>query len=683
MTSETERLIDVLRPRWPQHWHDDPPARKALDRLVEDAQHGRPTSLPVVQPVTRKIAWLSMAASLRELREYIDDAKVWLEKVDVETIEDRVTLPSDAPGPLAPFLQVLAPQGYMRWETSLEGGVHTLVRLGRMHEFLATRPDLSRDRAPSVAALRLEFISALRVGDWFRADACVDEIDRWNLDHAPGTLQMRIRLLEARGATEELFRFVCSNKAWNFATPRRIAAAIVCAVDVCAIQLVELQNGLPAAYELFQRVWYPKLVQSISDARGESSATRMLAFAAAIDGDRRSLTSLLTRLPTGVAEFLQHQLPPLEVFETPPAPFTIPEAPHQASDKSSKPAVLTPAPTTVSPSDAGVYWATLHAAVKECRAVQARALIASLDSDLFDDPNFLGAAPDALLELLSDPHVEQQAGPRALRYEVVAALVDAFVMAEGFPRLEHLEIYLSLLDGLVSLKASVTSDADSQLVLGLVGAATNLSADACPRCEQIIRLWWRARPVLQRLDWLGSALDSLGSLHADPHQLLDLYADGLTLAARKGLAFPPTKVAMWRTIGRLLELPSIDIEQFLTPLAPLSSVPALDGLAYAGLRQIAIVSLREASANDAAKALHARTGAKVSVITSLTASSGTRNALTADLILYVWAATTHATYRAFDDQRDKIEYVQGTGSSSIILAAERWAERNANKVIET
>ncbi|GAB3647288.1 hypothetical protein [Ramlibacter alkalitolerans] len=616
-----------------------------------------------------------MAASLRELREYIDDTKVWLEKVDAETIEDRVTLPSDAPGPLTPSLQVLAPQGYMRWETSLDSGIYTLVRLGRMHEFLASRPDLSRDSAPSVAALRLEFISALRVGDWSQADACIDEIDRWNLDHAPGTLQMRIRLFEARGATEELFRFVCSNEAWNFATPRRIAAAIVCAVDVCAIQPVEFQDGLPAAYELFHRVWYPKLVQCIYDARGEPNATRMLAFAAAIDGDHRSLAPLLTHLPTGVAEFLQDVLPPQQVVETSPAPVTIPEAPHPASGKNSEPAVLTPAPAVSSPADAGAYWAALLAAVKECRAIQARTLIASLDSDLFDDPNFLSAAPDALLELLSDPDVEQLAGPRALRYEVVAALVDAFVMAEGFPRLEHLEIYLSLLDGLVALKASVTSDADSQLVLGLVGATSNLSADACPRCEQIVRLWWRTRPVIQRLDWLGAALDSLGPLHADPHQLLDLYTDGLTLAARKGLAFAPTKAAVWWNIGRMLELPAADIEQLLNPLAPEGSGPVRDPLADAGLRQIAVVSLREASAYDAAQQLEARTGAKVSVVSSLTAGSETRNALTADLILYVWAATTHATYRAFDDHRHKIEYVQGTGSSSIIMAAERWAAR--------
>ena len=74
--------------------------------------------------------------------------------------------------------------------------------IARMHRFLATRPQLEHARVPSVAALRLEFVSALKVGNWSRAEACVNEIDHWTLDHASATLQMRIRLLDARGETK-------------------------------------------------------------------------------------------------------------------------------------------------------------------------------------------------------------------------------------------------------------------------------------------------------------------------------------------------------------------------------------------------------------------------------------------------------------------------------------------------
>ncbi len=40
---------------------------------------------------------------------------------------------------------------------------------------------------------------------------------------------------------------------------------------------------------------------------------------------------------------------------------------------------------------------------------------------------------------------------------------------------------------------------------------------------------------------------------------------------------------------------------------------------------------------------------------------GTSPASPADVILVVWAATKHAVYRVFDDVREKLAYVLGTG----------------------
>lgn len=676
MRDELDRLLDILRPRWPQEWDQEPSVRRALDQLIDDARQGRPTSLPVVTSNPLKtIRWLSVAKSLRELREYIDDAKVWLEQSDVTSISGDVTVPEYS-GPLAPLLRELSPEAYLRWDTTPDRGGQTLLRLGRMQGFLRTRPDMFRDPVPSLAALRLEFISALGVGDWPRAEACIDDTDRWNLDHAPGTVQMRIRLLEAQGASEELFRFVCLNKAWNFGNPRRIAAAIVGAVDACAIQPVESKDGIQAAYELFRQTWYPQLVQCIADARGETGAARLRAYAAAIDGNRRSVEALVPSLPEALQRFLIDLVPGQdEEAPIPPRQAVDPDTlGREAHSSHGAPGSGPEGPRKG--GEARPYWVELHASVREGQVVRARALIGSLESELLDDPIFLAEAPDALLELLSDPSIESRPGPKLLLYEVVTALIDAFVVVAGFPRLAHLEIYLSLLEGLVTLKGSTANDADSQLILGLVGAVANLSADSCVRCEQIVRAWWQARPILQRVDWLAAALDTIVLLHADSQRLVDLYADGLALAARKGVTFSPAKTRMWRAIGRSLELPSEDVERLLGPIESPGAEEA-DLLADSGLTAIAIVSLREASAREAALQLEARTGARVAVVTSLVAGTETRHALSADLILYVWAATSHATYRAFDKSRDKVEYVQGTGASSIVMAAERWVARCA------
>ena len=43
------------------------------------------------------------------------------------------------------------------------------------------------------------------------------------------------------------------------------------------------------------------------------------------------------------------------------------------------------------------------------------------------------------------------------------------------------------------------------------------------------------------------------------------------------------------------------------------------------------------------------------------------------MLLFVWSAVKHAVYRAFDNiDKEKIAYVSGTGSASIVRALERW-----------
>jgi hypothetical protein len=130
-------------------------------------------------------------------------------------------------------------------------------------------------------------------------------------------------------------------------------------------------------------------------------------------------------------------------------------------------------------------------------------------------------------------------------------------------------------------------------------------------------------------------------------------------------------------VAGLLELDAGPAESDLAPLRPTSEAANSDILSAAGWRKVAIVSLQEGSAREAARELEKRTGAEVTVVNSLVQDGLTKVAQTADIILLVWAACSHAVYRAFDDHRERIAYVQGSGASSILSAAERWAERHA------
>lgn len=682
VTEAWNEIFRLLRPRWLQEF-GAPDLQSALAQLEEEARRGRPSSFPVVQGSGR-VSWLSVAGSGRDLREYLDDLRAWLSKRDGAAI-GRVVAPQDVPGPMSQALGLVAPHGYARWDCENGSGHEILRRLDRMHRFLSSRPELESARVPSLAALRLDFVLALKIGDWTRAEACVDEIDRWSLDRAPATVQMRLRLLDARGDIERLFEFARRHQAWTFTSPQRIAAALVGAVDVCAIQPVEDSHGIQAAFDTFRREWHLRLVDIIADSRGDARARRLAAFAAAADNDARSLSRLLPELPTRVAEYLRDHVPsvalsgPAAEADATPNPSTpsqthptVQETPTAASEEP-------PSAGGMSISEPSAYWVELHRAIKAADVARTRYLLAALEGDLPASDEFVAGASDGLLELLTDPAIESDSRASTLRYEALTVLVDGFVGAPGFPSVKHLEVYLSLLSGLVEVRGGTVSDADSQLVLGLGSAVAALSAEACPKCEDVFRALWRRRPVVPRLDWLTAALDTLAEVHPHPNSLVDLFADGLALAERKSLRMSRTKLSMWRRIGGALELPSADVERLLSPLIDEGPSEEPDLLATSGLRRIAIVSLREASATTAARELEARTGATVSVVTSLGADDQTRQATSADLILYVWAASTHAAYRAFDRWRSKLEYVQGTGASSIVMAAERWAARHANE----
>ena len=128
---------------------------------------------------------------------------------------------------------------------------------------------------------------------------------------------------------------------------------------------------------------------------------------------------------------------------------------------------------------------------------------------------------------------------------------------------------------------------------------------------------------------------------------------------------------LWRTVGLRLGFDAPTIEQYL-PFDK-SRAEAVDPLKNLQLHHIAIVCLREEQANQAAAIIRERTAARVTTVSAKSAGPETKQAQQADVVLFVWMASTHAVFRAFDGyDRKRFCYVQGTGSSSIVRTLERW-----------
>jgi hypothetical protein len=113
------------------------------------------------------------------------------------------------------------------------------------------------------------------------------------------------------------------------------------------------------------------------------------------------------------------------------------------------------------------------------------------------------------------------------------------------------------------------------------------------------------------------------------------------------------------------------VDQVLLPFEQPSDTELPDLLKEAELSKIAIISRQEKQAEEAARQIALRCKAKIVIAKGNVAGAETDNAKTADIILLVASTISHAVYRAFDDVRDRIAYVQGTGSASIVLALER------------
>ena len=637
----------------------------ALVALIDYARSGSVSTIPYARLDKGVIHWVSFGGHSRLLLEYAEDLRSWVMQ-GYGTKGDLQFAQSDFKGRLAHLVHNASPAGYLRWTSDAQALPAILGVLAQMHSLLGSMPDGTSALAPSLHALRFRFVSALRLGEWAVAESVVDEIDRWNLEQAHKTMQMRLRVLGQSGSHARLLEIVDKHHLWALTHPTRVAEAILEAV------LHEVLQPLEATLALFEvceaiRPWYSKLVSVLPQVAPMSRFAHLFAYVACLDGDGPSAQALIPHLTEPLAIFIRER-------------FGLKAEADDASD------VLEPVPTantdglmkasdSVPTSLAQAFWNTLQVLVRQGAGTALDRHLSELDARVLDDPDCLAIAPDALLEMISDPAIEERPASLNALQEVLTSLVDVTFSMPGFPSLKQLELYLSLTESLVYVRGASASDEDSHLLHGLLAAIANLSSSAAHRCTELLRSWWLLRPILPRLDWLLAVMESLAPLHPDPSSMVDLWSQAVALATRKRVVLSPSQIRTWDRVAALLELDASLVANALAGLRPSSEGSQTDPLSASNLQKIAIVSLQEGAAREAAHELRARTGAEILLVTSLVQDGLTKAAQTADVILLVWAACSHAVYRAFDEHRDRLVYVQGTGTSSIVAAAERWAER--------
>lgn len=669
LTVAIDTLVKELSQSWPAGLATalgTPSTREAtaVAALIKRAHLGDTSSLPFLLRAKDRVLWVSVGRSTRHLLDYAEDLRSWLLEGygvtgDVEFVQGVEG------GRLAKIVQAVSSNGYLRWGSAIDTLPTVLGVLSQMHAFMDRMPIAESESIPSIHILRFRFVSALRCGDWSIAATVIDEIDRWGLEQAHKSMQMRLRLLGESGDHARLIETVERHHLWSLAHPTRVAHAILEAFLKVVVEPLEATLS-PSDVCEHLRPWYQKVVQILPKVAPHGGFTRLFAYIACQDRDGPSAEALLPELTDPLAQFVRETCR-LSIQEDRMAPC------------SPSPAIETILPSTSTdqsaPSIATAYWVDLQRLVRHGSTSALGFHLSELDARALDQVDFLDQAPDALLEMISDPEIDSQPAARNALQEVLTCLVDVSISAPGFPASKHLNLYLSLAESLVYLRGSHASEEDAHLLHGLLAAIANLSGPATHQCVELLRTWWRVRPVVPRLSWLLAVMESLAPLHPSPGTMLDLWSEAVALAARKSLVMTLSQHRTWQRVGTLLELDADTVSGELAKFRPVDQATESDPLAAVNWKKIAVVSLQESAAREAAKDLHSRTGADVIVISSLVQDGLTKAAEAADVILLVWAACSHSVYRAFDGHRDRLVYVQGTGTSSILNAAERMAER--------
>ncbi len=265
---------------------------------------------------------------------------------------------------------------------------------------------------------------------------------------------------------------------------------------------------------------------------------------------------------------------------------------------------------------------------------------------------------------------------KSLINEGLVTFLGDFIREPEFPRTSFAGLYLSLLRLWGEMNAGIgIGREEGHVLLELASALFGLNHEI-DEAKKIVEEWWRARPVSAQLPFALDAIELLVNQHPDNEAAGNLWIEAADQAKRNPQQLLESEKILWRNAGDRIGIDDDTIHEYF-PVE--QDVEPEDLLISANLKTVAIVCMRERQARIASEMIKDRTGAKVLIVSSKVAGTDTGQACSCDVVLFVWMATTHAVFRAFDSfDRGQLCYVQGTGSASIVRALERWCKDRSN-----
>ena len=647
-----------------------PVEQHPLSHEIAAALGGGAASLPHVGP--KVVTWVTVGPSSQALREAITDLRCWIIPSLGWEAMPPVMAPGGGKGELSEKLFVISPAGYFRWACKREDLDSVILKLRLMRQLANQAPSRSARLRPTLQILRRQFTVALATGDRTLASEALDEIDRRQLDTAVNTLSMRIRRDEAFADDRAIVENSQLEYLLTFKLPCRVSAAVIRAHHAVWLADIEAASDFEQAAQLYRSSLYDKLagLLNIKDTGLDTALIRMVAYNAWADGDMATLRHIGPEDP--VAAYLLASETTESAGAEMQAPQVNPAEPVIANGQTPMPA---PDTGEALAQEREVSWSDLSEAVLAKDRAAFDAFLRKLGSKPDEMGHGIGDG-GSLLELFTDSRVSCDPESAERSETVLTTVIDTYVCDPSFPQKARLPLYDTILEIWMDNRANSNDLADGQLMLMMSDAILRLDGSREIVTAERLRRWWKARPVRARLIWLGEALELLTEQSLSK-EYLALWYDAATIIKPDVSALGPSGCQLWVRLGCRLGLEPTVARDALGIATSVSTGELTDPLEHEGFRKIAIISLHEKAAREAASEIEKRTGASVLVVSDYAAGDATQSAANADVILFVWGATKHAVYRAFDKVRDRLEYVQGTGSGSIVRALERRVARSA------
>ena len=669
-----------------------------------------------------RIAWFTLAGDAEQLRAAIEDLRAWiLPSFGWEDETQPLVAPGEATGDLGPLIHSLSPAGYFRWWAARASFNLVVQKLRDMRRLEEAQPAHTYEYVPSLFELRQQFEVSLLTGARESAQDAIDSIDHNQLDTAANTRFMQIRFWDQFREYERIATDPQIAEIVQLRMPQPIRLSLVRAFHGHFVAPREEQGDIQAAAQSYSANMHDLLAGVLETCRPSDGieALRSIAYKAFLLKDQSLATRLIAESEDQLVKQLLSPLqepievpPPLEdqfmdswrqgdwrtlqqvgqrLLDAGPAGLSVLTSDYLRStldfslnlhanpilaEQLEKVSAQQP-PTTIAPQT----WTQFVTRLRENDWDGANHFLSLEERPSLDGLklNEICQVLESLEEMFTDPKIDQDQTGRQIMLGSLPVIIKDFLNDPEFPRASLTGVYRQLFQLWAQHRRGGASQQDANLLLALAEALLQLDSSSEKEVTESIRAWWGARRVRAMLPFLLSALDLLSELTSERGVCEGLWIDGAELIRIDPQALSPGERMLWRNVGSRIGLDTATIEEFLGLHAE-ADAGVSDVLTQVKLKKVAIVSLREEPARIAAEIIRQRTGAQVAVVTETHAGAATSNAKTADVVLFVWASTTHAIYRAFDNVREKLAYVEGKGAVSIVLTLERWAMKQRELV---